>query len=165
LKKSSGKTFDAIIEDITFLPSPEQRKNKAAFWASYADNPMASSDNVTLALALQTTKEPRLRRWWPVPGFSEWYSNKDEFRQRLEYLANLGLDTIEDILLDPEANANARMNAAKLMLEAASKMPNKWNQEKFLDEHIQKMGQQELESWIAKRLPKELDEAEDTEPN
>lgn len=153
MKKSTEKAIEAAIVDITFLPSPEQRKVKAAFWATFADNPLADADNITKASALQITNDNRINRWWGTPGFSEWFSNRDEFRQRLEYLANLGLDTIEEILLDPDANANARMNAAKLMLEAASKMPNKWNQEKFLDEHIQRMGARELESWLAKRLP------------
>ena len=153
MQKSTEKAINAAIADITFLPNPEHRKVKAAFWASYADNPLADSGQITLALAQQITSENRLKRWWSIPGFSDWFSNKDEFRQRLEYLANLGLDTIEEILLDPEANANARMNAAKLMLEAASKMPNKWNQEKFLDEQIQKMGARELEAWLKKRLP------------
>ena len=153
MRKSTEKAIEAAIVDITFLPSPEQRKIKAAFWASYSEHPMADKEVVTLAVAQQMVSDNRLKRWWAVPGFTDWFSNRDEFRQRLEYLANLGLDTIEEILLDPDANANARMNAAKLMLEAASKMPNKWNQEKFLDAHIQKMDARELEAWLTKRLP------------
>lgn len=160
--QKDAKKLGAVLEDIVFLPSPAQRKTKAAFWTVLNDNPIADKDHITMASVVHVTGDTRVHKWWGQEGFQEWFCNKDEFRQRLEYLAHLALDTVEEVLLDGEANANARMNAAKLMLEAARKMPDKNAKEQYLDESIHKMSKKELESYIKKALPsKEMSSEED----
>jgi hypothetical protein len=149
VKKS--KELRSAIEaeiDMTCDISDEMRKVKAAFWAAYQDNPVHSV--ITLSMVLQVTNENKVKQWWNLPGFKEWFCNKDEFRQRVEYLANVALDTIEQILINPDANPNARQNAAKLMIEVANKMPSRHAKEKFLDAQIQEMGKRELEAYIRK---------------
>lgn len=136
-----------LLQDLTFLPGPEQRKVKSAFWTIQADSPMVPG-SVSLDSALIITSDNRLRKWWTIPGFSDWFANKEEFRQRIEYLAHLALDTAEDILLDPKANANARVSMAKLVIEAANRMPQKYSKEIYLDEKIGTMGKRELEEYI-----------------
>lgn len=145
---SPSEKIAQIAEDITFLPSPEQRKTKASFWALYQENPLVEVASVSIQLATQLTGDSRIQRWWGIPGFREWFTNKEEFRQRLEYLANLALDTAEQVLADPKANASARVNMAKLIIEAAGRMPNKWAKEQYLDERIGQMGKKELEAYI-----------------
>lgn len=143
---SGGQRLGAILEEVVFVPTPQMRKCKAAYLAATADNPM--SDNPSLELALQATGESRLRQWWSTPGFRSWFANREEFRQRVEYLANLALDAIEEILLDGDANATARNAAAKLMLEAANKLPRGTGPERFADDQINQMSKQQLEQYL-----------------
>lgn len=138
-----------ILEEVVFIPTPPMRRVKAAYLAATAENPITNTDP-SLEAALQVTGETRLRQWWSTPGFRSWFSNRDEFRQRVEYLANLALDAIEDILLDGDANPAARNAAAKLMIEAAGKLPKGAGQEKFADEHIQGMDRRQLEQFLRK---------------
>lgn len=137
------------VDDITFLPSPEQRKAKAAFWAAYTDNPVLDLETISSEEARRYAADTRVYKWWPIPGFRDWFLNKDEFRQRLEYLANIALDAAEEILLNPTAHPSARTNMAKLVIEAAGRMPNKFAKEpKFADEIISRMTRRELEEYI-----------------
>lgn len=138
----------AVLEDVTFIPTPQMRRTKASYWASLAENPIYDRETTTLASALEVTRDSRLSKWWSLPGFAPWFTNREEFRQRLEYLANLALDTIEEVLLDSDANANARMRAVQIALEAAAKMPGKSDNQKMLDDRVQKMGRAELEAFL-----------------
>lgn len=144
-----------VLDEIIFVPDTTQMQVKAAFWAKHADNPLAPTHDITLAAALDVTGDTRLSRWWGIPGFSAWFTNKDEFRQKAEYVANLALQTIEEILLDREAQPNARIKAAQIAIETANKMPTKYAKEKFIDAKIQEMSRKELDAFI-KEAMKEL---------
>lgn len=148
MQQKANQTILEIVEDITFLPSPEQRKAKAAFWASYSENPLVGLDVLTVSDAVTLSRDRRVRSWWSLPSFREWFLNQDEFRQRLEYLANLALDTAESILLDTKAHPSARANMVKLVIEAAGRMPNKFAKEKYIDERIGSMDRKQLEEYI-----------------
>lgn len=146
-----GSKLEGILEEVVFIPTPAMRKAKAAFVAAAEDNPIllqtSSEGGTSLAAVQSVVGDSRLTKWWSTPGFRDWFNNKDEFRQRVEYLANLSLDTIEDILLDGDANPSSRMTAAKLMMEAANKLP-KGGSEKYLDAQIAEMGKRELEAYL-----------------
>jgi len=152
IKAKDKKSILTAVDEITYDPTTPEREVKAAFWASFGDTPI--NGELTLAVALQQTQDNRLNRWWSKPGFKAWFCNKDEFRQRVEYLANIALDTIQDILTNPDANPNARQNAAKLMIEVANKMPSRNAKERFIDGAIQEMGKKELDAYIARHQPK-----------
>lgn len=117
--------LDTLLGEISFSPSAEQRQCKAAFWARLEENPICSPDSVTLAAASQLTGEGQLSRWWSIAGFSDWFANKNEFRERIEYLAGRSLDIAEEIIEDVNANPSARVNMIKLIMEVAQKMPGK----------------------------------------
>lgn len=152
--RRDSQRLGALLADVTLIPSPEMRKAKATYWTRLHDNPVYDRDTTTLAAALEVTGDPRVSRWWSQDGFPDWFANKDEFRSRVEYLAHLALDTVEDVLLDQDANANARMKAVQIVLEAAAKFPTKSSgEEKYLDARIQKMSKQELEAYIQRMLP------------
>ena len=84
-----------------------------------------SRPSISLDEAYQLTGNAKLKTWWGLPGFVRWFSNREEYRQRLDYLAMLALDTAEEILCDREAHPSARTAMAKLVIEAAGKMPPK----------------------------------------
>jgi hypothetical protein len=142
----------SVVDDLVFLPKSEQRQVKSAFWAVVADNPIHDPETITLEDMMKVTGDTRLRRWIKEPGFREWFLNKEEFRQRLEYLAHLTLDRLEKILSDDEGHASAQVQAAKLIIEAANRMPQKWVKETYLDDRIQKMGKAELEQFIRRNM-------------
>lgn len=161
LSSLADKLVD-LISDITYVPSPEQRKVKEGFWRRFSDNPLCDPAHVTLAdVSRLIPNESRLDRWWKEPGFSAWFKNQEEFRERVNYLAQLALGTLEDILINPDEKGMAKVNASKLIMEVARKMPPRQVKEVYVDEKIGKMGRKELEEYIKRNTPK-LVEAQDT---
>lgn len=165
--KHDVEVIDLAVNELTYLPSPEQRKAKSGFWARFHENPLCDAQDITLAMALKVGGDGRVSRWWSEPGFRDWFRNADEFRQRLEYLVNLSLDTLEHVLVDPKAQGSAKVNAAKLLMEVARKMPPKGTTERYLDEKIAEMDRKQLEEYISKKtkllpVPAVQDLTEDT---
>jgi hypothetical protein len=150
--KNISKVLAVASQDVVFAPTPEMRRAKAAFWASLDGTPDGDlAENMTLAAATQMGGDRKLSRWWSMPGFSDWWQNKEEFKQRMEYLAQLALDTLEGVLSDPDANTTAKVNSAKLVLEAANKMPKK-QAEESVDHKLAGMSRNELEDYVRSRM-------------
>lgn len=143
--------------DVSFIPSPSQRACKARFWKRMDFDPDMAS-NITLAGAIQLTKNGELNRWWNQEGFQDWFLNKEEEGERIQYLYMLWMDKAEDLLLDPMANHNAVVQLGKIIAQLAGKD----NQEKFADEFIAKMNPKQLREYIEKRTPKLLRQSTDT---
>lgn len=147
--------LEIVASELTYIPSPEQRKTKSAFWTRFNDNPLCEPQDISLAVAIQFVSDERLTKWWPQTGFKEWFRNRDEFRQRIEYLVHQALDSLEYVLADPKAQASAKVNAAKLLMEVARKMPSKQDSAgQYLDEKISTMTKAELEAYVRSRAPK-----------
>lgn len=134
--------------EIVWLPTPGQRACKAKFWkrADYLN----IDDKVTLAQAVQVTNNSSLNTWWGIEGFKEWFLNKEEAAERIEYLYMLWMDKAEELLLNPEANHNAIVQIGKIIAQLSGRD----NQEKYLDESIQKMSKHQLQSFINKVAPR-----------
>lgn len=152
MTKQINNTYDKIseiAEDLIFVPSPAQRNVKTVFWVRY--NEMGLDSDITQAMAKQITNNSSLDKWWRMPGFENWFKNKDEHRERLEYLYSLALDAAEEILLNPDAQASAKVNMIKAIGELANKFPNKYEKAKFADEDINKMSEAELKLYLNKK--------------
>ena len=111
-----------VSEELLYQPTSEDRRLKAAFLALIDGNPLIDSSNLPMKEV-----ERILGRKLPnkeAPGFSAWFLNKDENRQKLEYLFSLAIGAAEDILLntDPKAQG-ARVNMIKVVSELANKYP------------------------------------------
>jgi hypothetical protein len=143
-------TNSARTGEIVFLPTPNQRAIKARFWKRLDH---LAPKEITKALAVQIAG-PGISRWWDSPGFREWFSNKEEAAERLEYLYMLALDTAEELLLNPDAQASAKVNLIKILAQLAGKEPQK--EVKFADEAIGKMSREQLEAYIRTNAPKLL---------
>jgi hypothetical protein len=148
-----SKVLAAATQEVVFVPTADMRRAKAAFWTSLSDHPLGigDADTLTLAASKQLGADSRLSRWWAVPGFVDWWQNKQEFKQRLEYMAQLALDSLEEILTDPGANPTAKVNSAKLVLDAANKMPKKVPEEN-LDAKLSSMSRAELEEYVRSKV-------------
>lgn len=159
--KDINKILAAAQTDLIFAPTPDMRRVKAAFWSKTRDNPHLVDSASTLTSIQQTVSDKRLAKWWSLPGFSSWFQNGEEYRERMEYLADLALDALEQILTDPDANASAKVTSAKLVLEATSKLPSK--EETSPVSRLEVMNRQELEDYIKRHL-RYLSETPTAEP-
>lgn len=152
-----AKRVDAVLEiianDLTYIPSPEQRRLKQAFWARFNDNPTCDPRQITKSIVEAFAPDYRLDRWWPQAGFKEWFQNREEFREEVDSLVFLALDRLKRILIseDPKM-ASAQVNAAKLLMDVGKKMPRVGPMEKFADEKIAAMNAKELEAYISKSM-------------
>lgn len=123
---------------------------KARFWAKFEPSPFADSSNISLRTAEQVTDCASMKKWWDDPGFKEWFSNKDDTREKLEYLFMLALDTAENILRDDKAQASAKVNMIKAIGELANKYPSK-QVEKYRDDDINKMDENQLQEFLKRK--------------
>lgn len=161
-----------LAEAVIYTPNPSAKKLKAKFWSRYNPGLMDRTDSLPMAEVLEVTKDPRVKSLWTQPGFKDWFLNKDENRERLEYLFTLALDAAEDILVNPEIQPGARVNMIKVLGELANKFPSRYQQEKFTDDEINKMSELQLKAWLEKRgaitvlkeVPKEIGEYVNVEP-
>ena len=159
LSKDESKEIkpNKLAEQVIFTPSANQSKIKARFWTRYQPGPFSSPENMTMAEALEVTGSAQLRKWWAVPGFTEWFMNRDEERERLKYLFNKGLDTMESMLDNPDTNANAKANLIKMLAEMNGYLGKK-PVEKFADEDINKMSENQLKTFLEKKGVKIVEE-------
>jgi len=141
-----------VADSLLFKPSYEQVQIKSAFWAKFSANPLVDVNQISLPTVQRFVPEPKLARWWQMFGFQEWFLNESEFTERVTSLAYLALSALEDILTNPDANANARISAARLVFEASNKMPKQKNEKIiYLDDQIQKMDQGQLEAFLRQK--------------
>jgi hypothetical protein len=149
-KANDSKQLTQLADKVIFTPSKTQQKVKARFWTRFTPGPFANPNKIPLALAQEVTGSASLKKWWDEPGFLEWFVNREEARERLEYLFMLALGTAEDLLTDEKAQASAKVNMIKVLAELANKFPSK-TQEKYLDDDINKMDEAELKMYLEKK--------------
>lgn len=144
---------EVLATDLTYIPNAEQRKLKAAFWTRFRENPFCEARDIQKADIFQLTSDGRIDRWWTQPGFKEWFRNQEEFRERIEALAMSVLDRLTVIMeSDDPKLSNAQVQAAKLLMEIAGKMPPKYAKEQYHDDKIARMSKAELESFIQRNV-------------
>lgn len=155
-RKTESEIVDIVTSELTFLPTDGQKRAKSAFWSRFNENPLCDPTEVSLSIVGQFINDGRVEKWWSQVGFREWFTNNNEFRDRLEYLSHKILDSLEYVLDDPKAQANAKVNAAKLILEASRKLPRQAPKVEYLDEQVASMNKKELEEFIAKKMKQPL---------
>ena len=158
MNKQTEEQLIEVINEIIYLPNADQRRAKAAFWVRFSDNPLCDPADISLSIVNRLLTDSRMDRWWKIPGFPEWFKNREEFRERVENLIQLALDTLEGVMIDPGSQASAKVNAAKLLMEVGRKMPPKSIREVYIDEKIGKMDRRELEDFIKRNTPKLLED-------
>lgn len=139
-----------VVQDLIFEPSPEQRMLKARFWTRYADTPLADCNKINQTFVANLTGNSTVARWWNMPGFADWFLNKDEWREKIEYLARLSLDAAEAILMDDNPKtASARVNLIKSINELANKLPARVKERVVLDKVVADATEEQLDDIIA----------------
>lgn len=151
-KPIEQKKLENILTELVFLPTPGQRKIKAKYWSRRAQSQLTNA-HPDLPHILTLVKDKRIPTWWQEPGFKEWFRNEEEFKERVQYLADLALDTLEEVMVNPEAKETAKIAAAKLMMELGNKLP-KTNEQVFMDEKINAMNPEQLREFIKQSAPR-----------
>lgn len=151
-RKTESEIVDIVTSELTYMPTDGQRRAKSAFWQRFNENPLCDPSDVSLSVVLKFVQDTRIEKWWGSVGFREWFQNHNEFRDRLEYLSHKILDSLEMVLDDPKAQANAKVNAAKLILEASRKLPRQAAKVEFLDSQVASMDKKQLQEFINKRF-------------
>lgn len=122
--KAAAGALDTLLEDALYDPTNDDRRLKGVFLTLANGNPLLDPATLTLQDAERLLGKRLLNR--EKPGFAAWFLNRDEGRQRLEYLFALALNAAEDILMnvDPKAQG-ARVSMVRTISELAGKMPSK----------------------------------------
>lgn len=163
MSNESLRAIEIMANDLTYLPTHEQRKLKSAFWVRFNENPLCEPQDISLSVIDRIVHDNRTAKWWSQAGFKEWFRNQEEFRERVESMAHLALDTLMTILVtDDPKTSSARVNAAKLLLEVARKLPSRTQpQEKFSDDKIANMDKKQLDAYIARHTSRTIAPLED----
>lgn len=135
-----------------FLPTNPQKRAKSAFWTHFSTAGEGSlTPTPSLATALRFGQDNRIQAWWDQAGFQDWFWNRDEFRQRMEYLANLAVDELEEILLSKQVATSDKLNAIKMVMQVSQKT-TPVRAEESLPDLIGKMNRVQLEEYIRSGL-------------
>ena len=147
------------VDVVEFTPSESHRRAKSNFWSYFSSNDSLPPTSVTLDLASKYCGDRRITEWWSSVGFEAWFSNRDEFKQRVEFLADLALDQLYSLLKDPETGAASKVAAIRMIMDVGQKMAAKAPKEDTIETKIAKMSKAELETFIragvSKLLPDE----------
>jgi DNA-binding transcriptional regulator GbsR (MarR family) len=152
---STTDTNTSPIYLTDYKPTLPQRKAKSTFWArltarGVTDVSQWGIDDV--AGVLRSNRS--IRKWYSEPGFSEWFTNRAEYEERIQASELRALDVIDDIMEDINAKHSDRLAAAKVALELSGKLGKSNKTEKFLDEEIAKMSEDEVRRYLARRSAK-----------
>jgi len=151
--KQASASFRNKYSSNTFNPTDAHRKAKSAFWSHFFSTGEIPPATIEVATAARLSGYNQVLDWWDtLEGFKEWFSNGEEFRQKVEYVSDLALETIHAILKDDSARTGDKLQAAKMALEIAAKFPKAQPKEHFLDQTIAEMGKKELEQFISSKI-------------
>ena len=110
------------LEDIVFIPGAEHRRAKVKFWKRVQDNPLVDTSNLDASIAAKFGGDQRIHSWWNQPGFQEWFSNQQEYLEKLQYAQMLSIDTIIEVLESGHASDTSKLVASKMVNDMTLKM-------------------------------------------
>lgn len=152
LSQEGAKDIKEMSKDVIFSPTAMMERIKAKFWTNFVPGPFNDKDNLSAVDVASVVKSAKINEWWSLPGFVDWFMNRQEEKEKLKYLFNKSLSTLERILDNPEVNANAQVNAIKILAEMNGFLIKGGNlQQKFADDHLNQMTAKELEAMLEKQ--------------
>jgi len=137
----------AVITQARFTPSQAQIRYRNEFWSKQAGELPAE---VNLEVAITLGASGRIKRWWDIPGFQEWFTSKDWNKHVSELLLTQAMDRLSEVLRD-STDHGTLIAAAKeaRTLHAQLTAPVK-GEEKYADEEISIMSKEQLADFIKK---------------
>jgi len=147
VEQSGSKSLSKLADAAVFEPTPTQQKMKARFWERFGSGPFSAGHGgtITADLAEEITKSRAVKNWWAKPGFKDWFLDTQEETIQVKALFSMAVNELQKIILNPETQDSAKVNAIKLIMEINDKMPSR-HKEKFMDEAVGKMDKNQLEA-------------------
>ncbi len=150
-KPTETKKFEAILDQVTFLPTEDQKRLKAKYWTRRGKL-LPTDARPAPAEIRMLTKNDDITKYWDIKGFKEWFCNDKEFSENMEYIAGVAQQKLLDILSNSEAGDSALIAAVKLSMEAAGKLQKTGGKDEVLDP-TKDMKEEELKEMIINLLP------------
>ena len=125
-------------EPQEFSPTRAMREVKARFMLRFAKKGQFY-EQVRLQDVETIIPDARIRKWWQIPGFKEWFLDGEDFEVACELAAQEALLACREIVQDSSQKGTARVAAAKLIMTIAKKTQNKENESG--DETIKQLAQ------------------------
>lgn len=146
----------AMGADLIFVPTPILQQYKMVFWTRYNPGPLGANTPVDAKLIARVLNLPvaSVHNWCRAPGFLSWFSNSEESKEKINYLFLRALDSAEEILSDPKANANAKVGLIKLLAEMTGHIQvrgGKNQDQEFSDAKVSRMSEAELKAWLQQK--------------
>lgn len=129
-----------------FEPSDEQRRMRARLWTELRNDPLIVPAAIGPSRIEAITGEHRVQTWWADKQFRSWVLNRDAALERAEYLVDLWLDIMAARL--PMMADKDIVNAGKLLLEVARKMPDRSPKQDNVPAEFSKKSPDELRTYI-----------------
>lgn len=145
-----------IAEEVTttYEPTDEQQRVKSQFWGRLTQDPSTPiPPTPNLALALRLGGNRGIENWWKQPGFPEWFWNKQEFEQKLDYVAMVALQELETTLRTRSIDQEKKIPAIRIALELSGKL-RAATQAEPVDKKIAQMDRKQLEDYINNKVTK-----------
>lgn len=99
---------DAVEPDeLVFKPTREMRKARALFYAVAKSRKFDMRNLTCDAVAALIPSVRTLRQWWHNELFVEWFINARSYQERIDYLIDLQLDNLEDVITNREGTFTA----------------------------------------------------------
>ncbi len=105
-------------------PSEAQSRAKVRFHSAIASNPLIGSpDKLSLVKLTQLSEAGAIKTWLDVPGFKEWFFNKDTNKELIESGVEQGIQAAIAIINRPvdgepgSPRAADHLNALKLLAD------------------------------------------------
>lgn len=137
-----------IVAQSQFTPTAAQIRRRKQFWDKQAGD---LPEDITVDQALQYGAHTAIRQWWNIPGFTEWFLDRDYSKHEAEALLHTAMQKLQAVLRDSGDNAEL-INAAKEARNLHAQLHNKpAESDSTGDSEIDKMSREELEQFLAAR--------------
>lgn len=151
-----SQILDRVRDTVSFVPNNEQKRARSNFWIAVGELGIDIPQQVGLPVVLQHAGDKRVAEWWVLPGFQDWFLNREDFRQRVDFLSSMALDELEKTLQNPAASPKDKILVAKMLLDERNRRvaASDGADASLLGERLQKMSRAELDTYIRTRVQK-----------
>ncbi len=138
------------LEDIVFIPDSAHRRAKSKFWHRISDNPHVDTSNLDSAIVAKFCGDQRIHSWWNLPGFQEWFSNQQEYLEKLSYAQMRSIEVITEVLDSGHASDTSKLVAAKMVGDITLRLAEIQGATKSRSGAIEGMSLEQLREFISR---------------
>jgi hypothetical protein len=141
-----------------FNPSDAQRHARARMWSRFRDDPTFEPARLSALELARRLDIPSVEKWMADPAFSQWFFNRESWKEKAELAFDITMDRIIEKLHDPEISLKELTALKRELSVVLDRVPKKLKETKFLDADVNRMDRDQLEEVVKKSanlLPRE----------